>query len=88
MNKKEPEIKFPCRWEYRVIAIASEAEKSRAALSLISEAEKIAFEIESGGVSGGGKYHALRVACEVGSLEQAHSLAALLSKAEGVKFVL
>ena len=41
MNKKEPEIKFPCCWEYRVIAIASEAEKSRAALSLISEAEKI-----------------------------------------------
>ena len=86
VNKKDTEIKFPCRWEYRVIA--SEAEKSRAALSLISAAENVVLEITSGGVSGGGSYQALRVACEVASLEQAHHLSALFSKAEGVKFVL
>ena len=51
-------------------------------------AENVVLEITSGGVSGGGSYQALRVACEVASLEQAHHLSALFSKAEGVKFVL
>ena len=88
MNKKDPEIKFPCRWEYRVIAIAPEVEKSRAAVTLIGAAEDTVFEISPGGLSGGGKYQALRVACEVPSLDKAHHIAELLSKAEGVKFVL
>ena len=55
---------------------------------LIGAAEDTVFEIIPGGLSGGGKYQALRVACEVPSLDKAHHIAELLSKAEGVKFVL
>ena len=88
MNKKDPEIKFPCRWEYRVIAIAPEVEKSRAAVTLIGAAEDTVFEIIPGGLSGGGKYQALRVSCSVNSMEHARLLAGKLSKADGVKFMI
>ncbi len=87
MNKKA-EIQFPCRWEFRLIAMTGTAEKTRVAAEAIGQAENAAFEITAGESSGGGKYTALHVACEVDCIERARALAALLAKAEGVRFIL
>lgn len=87
MNKKA-EIQFPCRWEYRLFAQAETVDKTKAAVTAIGEAENTHFEIADGSSSGSGKYAALRVSCEVDCIEKARSLAALLGKAEGVRFLL
>ncbi|MBR7130679.1 MAG: DUF493 domain-containing protein [Lentisphaeria bacterium] len=88
MNKKGEEIKFPCQWEFRLIAIAAEAEKTRAAVDAIDKAENAGFTVSAGESSGGGKYQALRVSCSVNSMEHARLLAGKLSKADGVKFMI
>ncbi|MBR7120816.1 MAG: DUF493 domain-containing protein [Lentisphaeria bacterium] len=88
MDKKKAEIKFPCRWEFRLIAATGTLDETRAAVCNIGEKENAAFEITDGESSGSGKYTALRVACEVDCIERARSLAASLSKAEGVRFLL
>ena len=85
---KKAEIQFPCRWEFRLITMTGSTEKTQAAVKAIGQAENAAFEITTGESSGGGKYTALRVACEVDCIERARTLAALLSKAEGVRFIL
>ncbi|MBE6355780.1 MAG: DUF493 domain-containing protein [Lentisphaerae bacterium] len=81
------EIQFPCRWEFRLIVMAETVEKSRAEAS-----GKVAgckdLQITAGESSGGGKYCALRVACEVDSMVHAKELAAELSKVHGVRFML
>ncbi|MBE6389060.1 MAG: DUF493 domain-containing protein [Lentisphaerae bacterium] len=88
MKNNSEKIKFPCRWEFRVITDGSLTARSRAAVAGIGEQENVALEITDGESSGGGKYTALRVAGEVVSLEQARELAKLFSRAEGVRFVL
>jgi putative lipoic acid-binding regulatory protein len=88
MEKKKQEIQFPCRWEFRLIAAAETIEKTEAEAEAIGKAENAGFEISAGESSGSGKYSALRIACEVDSLERARSLAALLSKVEGVRFLI
>ncbi|MBO5667748.1 MAG: DUF493 domain-containing protein [Lentisphaeria bacterium] len=88
MENNTGKIQFPCRWEYRIITNGSCTGQSREAIAAIGSSEKVALEITSGESSGNGKYTALRVACEVASLEQARELARLFSQAEGVRFVL
>lgn len=84
MSSSKKEIKFPCRWEFRLITMAETCEKSRAGVSAISKE----FEIVPGEISGGGKYQALRVACQVCSIDEARELAAALGKVEGVRFLI
>ena len=86
-NKKQ-ELQFPCRWEFRLVAVAETLENTRAAVEAVNETEKAGFEITAGESSGSGRYTALRVACEVDSLERARSLASILSKIEGVRFLI
>ena len=88
MSNNAKEIKFPCRWEFRLIAHAPQVNETRSAVAAIGEAEKVEFEVTAGESSGGGNYAALRVSCMVGSLDQARALAGKLSKADGVKFTL
>ena len=88
MSKPAGEIKFPCRWEFRMIAGAAEAEKVRQQAEAIGVEENAGFEITGGGSSGGGKYLAVRVACMVDSMERAKALAGRLSKVEGVRFLI
>ena len=88
MNQKKAEIQFPCRWEFRLIAMAESIDKTRAAILTVGEEENAAFEITDGESSGSGKYSALHVACEVDCIERARTLAALLARAEGVRFIL
>lgn len=85
---KKEEIKFPCRWEFRAIAVAEQKELARAAVTRIGSEHGKCFEIIAGECSKGGKYAALRIACEVISIEEARSIAGDLAKAEGVRFLL
>ena len=86
--KPANEIKFPCRWEFRLMAFTGTLEKTKASVAEIGKAENAAFEISTGESSATGKYTAVRVACEVADIDRARSLAALLAKAEGVRFLL
>ena len=88
MSDEANKIKFPCQWEFRLIAFAPEAEKVRAQVDALGKAENADFSIIAGEVSGGGKYQAVRVSCEVDSIESARSLASKLSTLEGVRFLL
>lgn len=88
MSDDAKKIKFPCQWEFRVIASLPDAEMVRERIIALGDAEKADFVIVSGGASGGGKYQAIRVSCEVDSIERARSLASVLSTVEGVRFLL
>ena len=88
MSDDKQKIKFPCRWEFRLIAMAESCEKTRASVAAIGTARKKELEVISGEASGGGKYQALRVACQVDSIEEARELAGMLGKAEGVRFLI
>ena len=88
MSDDAKKIKFPCQWEFRVIASLPESEKVQERISELGKVENAGFSIVSGGASGGGKYQAIRVSCEVDSIERARSLASKLSVVEGVRFLL
>lgn len=88
MSNDAAKIKFPCQWEFRLIASAPESEKVRSQVVAIGKAENADLTIIAGEVSGGGKYQAIRVSCEVDSIERARELASLFSKVEGVRFLL
>ena len=86
-KNQKAEIQFPCKWEFRLIVMAETAEKSRAlAAAVISSCAQA--QVVAGESSGGGKYCALRVSCEVLSMDHARELAASLSKVDGVRFML
>ena len=80
-------ITFPCRWEFRLIALSETLEATRQAVTAIDGKEHAGFDIAPGETSGGGRFTALRVSCMVDSAERAKELAALLAQAEGVRFI-
>ena len=84
---KKAEIQFPCRWEFRLIVMAETVDSSRALASGIVKECKDP-QITAGESSGGGKYCALRVSCEVASKDHAKELAEKLAKVDGVRFML
>ena len=88
MSGETGQIKFPCRWEFRLIAGNESLEKTRAAVAEIGKREHADFEVTDGDLSPGGRYAALRVSCEVDSRERATALAAALSRADGVRFLI
>ena len=88
MKKTPAEIKFPCQWEFRLIVNGAESENVTAGIREVDSVEHAGFKIASGEASAGGKYCALRVSCEVDSLERARQLAARLSTLPGVKFMI
>ena len=85
-NKKE--IQFPCRWEFRLFAAMETLDKTKSAAAELGKSRGLDFEISVGESSASGKYTALRVACQVDSIEQARELAGALGKLEGVRFLL
>lgn len=87
INQKE-KIQFPCQWEFRLVADAGTMEITRAAVTALGKSRNTGFELSMGDSSGSGKYAALRVSCQVVSLEQARELADALKKIEGVRFLI
>lgn len=88
MKETKKEIQFPCRWEFRLFAAMETLDKTQAAAIELGKSRNLDFEISIGESSASGKYTALRVACQVGSIEQARELAGELGKLEGVRFLL
>ena len=88
MKKSEPEIKFPCVWEFRLITDSTMADETEAGIAALEVREKPAFTISRGEASSGKKYLALRLSCQVESLERAKYLAGELGKLPGVKFMI
>ena len=88
MNQKKQEIQFPCRWEFRLVASGETLPLTRNAVEMIGKQENAGFEITDGGVSKSGKYSTIRIACEVDSLARARGLAEMLSRVEGVRFLI
>ena len=88
MTHDPNKIKFPCQWEFRLVALAETMDLTKAAVLEIGKAENAGFRISDGGSSGGGKYSTLRIGCEVDCLERARSLAEMLQKVEGVRFLI
>lgn len=88
MSSTQKEIQFPCRWEFRLIAMADSSEKTRSGIAAVGNSLQKELEIVPGEASGGGKYQAIRVACQVGSIEEARELAGAFGKVEGVRFLI
>lgn len=88
MNTKKQEIQFPCNWEFRLIAAGETVQLTKESVLNIGKEKNTVFEITEGETSGGGKYKAVRVSCQVVSIEQARTLAEALAKAEGVRFLI
>ena len=88
MKKADPEIKFPCKWEFRLITDSSKAAETEAGIAALEAEEKPAFTVCRGEASSGKKYLSLRLSCEVDSMERAKYLAGKLSKLPGVKFMI
>ena len=88
MKKNEQEIKFPCPWEFRLITDSTQAEETENGIAALEAKEKPGFTICRGEASSGKKYLALRISCQVDSLERAKFLAGELGKLPGVKFMI
>lgn len=88
MKKEQPEIKFPCPWEFRLIVNAAEVENVLAGIKDLDDRENAGFQTVSGEKSNGGKYASLRISCEVDSQTRARDLAAALGALPGVKFMI
>ena len=88
MDKKKPEIKFPRLWEFRLIAVAETMEQTKAAVAALGSARSTVFDTAPGESSGSGKYAALRVSCQVASMDEAREIAGALGKLDGVRFLI
>ncbi len=88
MKKEQPEIKFPCTWEFRLIVNTPESESVIAGINALDAKENAGFKTLCGEASKGGKYSSLRISCEVDSLARAKDLAAALGALPGVKFMI
>ena len=88
MKKAEPEIKFPCLWEFRLITDSTMVEATEAGIAALEAKEKPGFTISRGEASSGKKYLALRISCQVDSMERSKFLAGELGKLPGVKFMI
>ena len=88
MKKDAPEIKFPCTWEFRLIVDSADVAAAEAGIAAVEAEEKPAFTVRRGEASAGKKYLALRLSCEVDSMERAKTLAAKLGALPGVKFMI
>lgn len=87
-QEKKQEIQFPCQWEFRLVTEAATLTDSRSEVEAIGQSENAGFSITAGENSKSGKYAAIRVACEVDSLERARELAKRLSTVKGVRFLI
>ncbi len=80
----EPEIEYPCRWQYRLMGAAEAA--LRGAVERVVGARE--HQVQVGNQSRTGKYCSLEVEIEVASRNEQHDLFQRLRAEPGVIYVL
>ena len=87
MAGKEPEIKFPVDWDYRVIVETAKADAYDKIIAVLKE-YGINVKPEKDAKSSGGKYQAYQIPVIFDSREMMDSLSSKLAAVDGVKFIL
>jgi len=82
------EIRFPCPWEMRVIAMADQGAAVRSALVSLLERDGQAPAVADGAASAGGKYVAFRVTFTAYDRKYLEGFVRAVSSVPGVKMLL